>query len=498
MRFIFKGAVIILLNLFLFNPVFSQVGDFESNTDVGNVKLPGSSNYNSEVQSYELTGAGENIWNKEDQFQFLYKKLKGDFILRAHVQFIDEGVDPHRKIGWMVRKSLDTDAAHVSSVVHGDGLTSLQYRKVQGDETMEKQSNIISPDVIQLERKGDSYILSAAKHGELFTSTEISDLTIGDEVFVGLFICSHNKNAKEKAVFSNVRIVLPDNHQPKNESLGSHLEIMDIESGHREILYRYNASLQAPNWTIDGKALIYNQKGTLYRFDLKTKNPKPIDTGVAKNNNNDHVISFDGKQLAISDHTENPYGGSWIYTVPVEGGTATRITENAPSYLHGWSPDAKDLVFCGEREGNFDVYRINIESKIEERLTDAPGLDDGPEYSPDGKYIYFNSNRSGTMQLYRMNPDGTEQKQLTFDAHNDWFPHISPDGKWIAFLSFQPDIDPGSHPFYKRVYLRLMPADLSSKPKVIAYLYGGQGTMNVPSWSPDSKKIAFVSNTLMK
>ena len=128
-------------------------------------------------------------------------------------------------------------------------------------------------------------------------------------------------------------------------------------------------------------------------------------------------------------------------------------------------------------------------------MTNIAGLDDGSEYTPDGKYIYFNSTRSGLMQLWRMKPDGSEQEQVTNDEFNNWFPHISPDGKWIVFLSFQKDIKPDDHPFYRHVYLRLMPADKSSEPKIIAYVYGGQASINTPSWSPDSKRIAFVSNT---
>jgi Tol biopolymer transport system component len=180
--------------------------------------------------------------------------------------------------------------------------------------------------------------------------------------------------------------------------------------------------------------------------------------------------------------------------MPSGGGIPERITPEGPSYLHGWSPDGRFLTYTAERNGNFDIYKISVTGKQEIRLTDADGLDDGPEYSPDGKYIYFNSSRTGTMQLWRMKPDGTGQEQLTFDGYNDWFPHISPDGKQIVFLSFMPEVRADDHPFYRHVYIRIMPAD-GGIPKVIAYLYGGQGTINVPSWSPDSRRIAFVSNS---
>jgi Tol biopolymer transport system component len=182
--------------------------------------------------------------------------------------------------------------------------------------------------------------------------------------------------------------------------------------------------------------------------------------------------------------------------VPATGGKPKLITPTGPSYLHGWSPDKKFLIYTGIRDKNADIYKIPSDGGAEIRLTTDAALDDGSEYSPDGKYIYFNSTRTGLMQIWRMKPDGSGQEQVTNDEYNNWFPHISPDGKWIVILSYQKDIKADDHPFYKHVYLRLMPA-AGGQPKVIAYLYGGQGSINTPSWSPDSKKIAFVSNSDM-
>ena len=228
----------------------------------------------------------------------------------------------------------------------------------------------------------------------------------------------------------------------------------------------------------------------------RRRTPTLIDTGSAIKNNNDHVLSFDGAMLGISDQSA-PGGQSAIYTLPTSGGTPKRITPLTPSYLHGWSPDGKWLVYTGGRNNKYDIYKIPSDgSGPETRLTDSPGLNDGPEYTPDGKYIYFNSSRSGTMQIWRMKPDGADQEQVTNDEFQNWFPHISPDGKWIAFLSYPPDVAPTDHPYYKQVYLRLMPV-AGGAAKVIAYVYGGQGTINVPSWSPDSQRIAFVSNSAL-
>jgi Tol biopolymer transport system component len=310
---------------------------------------------------------------------------------------------------------------------------------------------------------------------------------------------SHNKDVVEKGIFRDVRITVParENLVQYREYLGSQIELLEVATGNREIIYTSPKSLQAPNWTADGKTLIYNSEGLMYTFDLARREPKVLNTGEVKNNNNDHVLSFDGKMLGLSSGVRE-LGGSIVYTVPVRGGIPKQITPRGPSYLHGWSPDGKSLVFTGERNKNFDIYRVPAAGGPEERLTNDPGLDDGPEYTPDGKYIYFNSNRTGTMQIWRMKPDGTAQEPLTNGDFHDWFPHISPDGKWIIFLSFlREEVESGDHPFYKHVYLRLMPVT-GGIPKVIAYVYGGQGTINTPSWSPDSKKVAFVSNTAVE
>jgi len=478
-----------------------QSGIFEQSTDVGNPKLKGESVYNAVTEAYSLTGAGENIWFATDEFHFLSKKIEGDFILSTRVKFIGEGVNAHRKFGIMVRDSLSGESAHINAVVHGDGLTSLQYRRKIGNNTEEVKAPIVRPNIIQLERKGDTYIFSSAIEGQPFTIIEETNLVLNKNAYVGLFICSHEIEVLETAVFDNVRLVFPapDDLVPYRDYIGSHIEIMNVETGVRKIVKSSPISLQAPNWTPDGSALVYNSQGKLFSFNIENSAITEINTGFAVNNNNDHVLSFDGKWQGISDHTEDANGSSLIYVLSVEGGTPERITAEAPSYLHGFSPDGEFLVYTAGRNNaeHLDIYRISRTTKEEERLTDAPGLDDGSEYSPNGEYIYFCSTRSGLMQAYRMNPDGSNQEQLTFDEFNNWFPHVSPDGKWIVFITYNTDIRADDHPFYKRVYIRMMPTN-GGQPKVIAYLYGGQGSMNVPSWSPDGKKIAFVSNTVIE
>lgn len=286
-------------------------------------------------------------------------------------------------------------------------------------------------------------------------------------------------------------------HEPVNkviQEVESTLETIGVKTFDRKVVLQLPTRIEAPNWTPDGKTLIYNSNGLLYRIPVEGGSPQVIPTGFAKRINNDHGISPDGKQLVISDGTET--GKSLIYTLPMEGGTPEKITAAGPSYWHGWSPDGKTLAYCAERNGNYDIYTIPATGGEETRLTDAPLLDDGPDYAPDGSYIYFNSERTGTMQLWRMRPDGSEQEQLTTDAYNDWFPHPSPDGKWLVFVSFGTDVPAGSHPPNKQVRLRLMDLE-TRKITVMAELFGGQGTINVPSWSPDSERLAFVRYRLL-
>ena len=499
MRIVFYISSLLIVSLFLSSGSFAQKkGALSSFTDIGNPKLKGSTQFDEKVQSYSLSGSGVNMWGSRDEVHFASVKISGDFILTSFCKFEGKGVNPHRKMGLMIRENQDPGSRYADGAIHGDGLTSLQYRMKENDLTEEVKAAITSPEVIQLERKGDTVVMRCAKHGDPLVETGRISIVFKSPVYVGLFVCSHDPEVIEKGLFYNFRIDVPagaalDGYQHPS---ASRLEILDVTTGIRKVIFSTQSHIEAPNWSVDGKFLIYNSGGLLYKFSLTSKSPERINTGDVITNNNDHGFSFDGKMVAISATAKLPDGksGSMVYTVPVEGGIPKAITPKVPSYWHGWSPNGKTLVYCAERNGDYDVWGIPSKGGEEFQLTNSKGLDDGPEYSPDGKQIYFNSVRSGMMKIWRMSPDGSNQEQVSFGPCNDWFAHLSPDGKQMVYISYPSTVPANSHPHNQHVLLQLQPVN-SRQPKVLAYIYGGQGTMNVPSWSPDSKCVAFMSYT---
>lgn len=267
----------------------------------------------------------------------------------------------------------------------------------------------------------------------------------------------------------------------------SSVEIYTLETGESRVVWQTEQLVEAPNWSPDGQSLVINGDGLLYRLPLAGGEPALMDTGFARTCNNDHGISPDGKTIVISDKTE--YGASTIYTLPATGGQPRQITQNRPSYWHGWSPDGKTLAYCGIRDQVFDIYTIPVDGGDETRLTVGEGRNDGPDYSHDGEWIYFNSSRTGRMQIWRVRPDGSDVTRITDSEFGDWFPHPSPDGKHLLVLSYDGDVF--DHPRDLDVRLRLMDPD-GGNARLLFELFGGQGTINVPNWSPDGKAFAFV------
>ncbi len=499
MKFRFNKLVIFssLVLFFAAGTCYSQktaLGLFEGHGDIGSVSKTGSVEYDASQKSYRITGGGENMWFDNDALHFVWKKVSGDVSLAADIRWIGTGGNAHRKACVIIRQSLDSDSAYADAALHGDGLTSIQCRDTKGGITTEVQSNVAAPRRVRIEKQGDYVFISVAREGETLRHSGGSfKLQLTEPFFIGLGVCAHDNKVSEKAVFSDVELVARKTKSAGEFVLESTLEKVPI-SGDRRVIYHTRGHIEAPNWSLDGNELLFNSNGRIYRMPVAGGEPQLIDTGFAIRCNNDHGLSPDGQQLAISDQSQAD-GKSSIYVLPSRGGTPRRVTSKSPSYWHGWSPDGKILAYCAERNGEFDVYAIPVEGGEEKRLTSAPGLDDGPEYSPDGKYIYFNSERTGLMQIWRMKPDGSGQEQVTSDPYNNWFAHPSPDGKWIVFLSYEKEVK--GHPENKDVRLRLMPSG-GGEIRVLAKLFGGQGTINVPSWSPDSSSVAFVSYLLVR
>ena len=472
------------------------MGRFEGAADVGTVLHPGTATFDSASRTYTVSGSGENVWGVADAFHFTWTKVEGDVAIEADIAFVGTGKNAHRKAMLMIRQGLEADAAYVDAAVHGDGLTSVQFRAEKGGQTQEVQSNLGAPARVRIERQGDYSRLYVAEAGQpLRFSGGAARVAFGGALYVGLGTCSHDKDEVVTARFSNV-VVQALTTPAKPPVLYSTLETVPLGTGStdRRVQYVSTTRFEAPNWYPDGKAWLVNSGGRLLKIPAGGGAVETVNTGTRTRNNNDHGISKDGSTIVISDQTEGATatggGPSRIYTLPIAGGEPTLVTPLAPSYWHGISPDGRTLVYCAQRNGEFDVYRIPIGGGDEARLTTTAGLDDGPEYSPDGQWIYFNSVRSGLMQIWKMKPDGSEQTQVTSDEFNNWFAHPSPDGRFLVFLSYDKRV--AGHPANQDVRLRRMTL-ATGQITTVARFFGGQGTQNVPNWSPDGRAVAFVT-----
>jgi TolB protein len=471
-----------------------QVGAFESHGDIGITPQKGRIEYDAGSNEYRVTGGGANIWAAEDALYFAWRRVSGDVTLTADVRFIGTGSVAHRKAVLMVRQDLTPGSAYADVALHGDGLTSLQFRPTAGAQTQQIASPVKGPTRIRIERRGNRYSMFAGKPGEELTASGPQTVELTDPVYVGIGVCSHNANVLETAVFSNLQVQTPQRYRSK-------ITVYDLAARSSNTVYQADQVIEAPNWSRDGKWLLVNTGGNLYRLPLDGEAKlEKIDLGSAGYRcNNDHDLSRDGKLLAFSASSPSSRQ-SQVYMAQADGSGAKLMTPAAPSYFHGWSPDGKWLAFVGQRNGKFELFRVSANGGDEQRLTSKGGYDDGPEYSPDGKWIYFNSNRSGGWDIWRIpsdgaGPDDTKAERVTSDEWEDWFPHFSPNGKWMLVFSF-PKGTTGHNDRLNGVALRITPAPgkklKPAKLDALTTFFGGQGTINVNSWSPDSRKFAYV------
>src|SRR5262249_9421344 len=348
----------------------------------------------------------------------------------------------------------ETGSPYADVMIHGNGLTGLQYREKADEITRGIRFPVSGPTRIRLERRRNAITLYTGVEGGPLTEAGATDVNIGDPVYVGLAVCPHDDKASLTAVFSDVTIETPQPVRTQSPppapqarpEVRSFVTIYTVADGSKKVVFTSNGFYQAPNWSPDGKYLLLNSPGKLWKLNLEDSTMETVITGAVRNVNNDHGVSKDGKWFAIS-------AGN-VYVLPTGGGEPRQLTSAIPSYFHGFSPDGKWLAYCAKRGENFDIYRIAFGGGEEQRLTSHPGYDDGSEYSPDGKWIYFNSNRSGSWDIWRMpadgaGPDDVKAQRITSDALENWFPHVAPDGKSIVFLSFEKGIP--NHPPNKDV-----------------------------------------------
>ncbi len=386
----------------------SAVGQFESRQDIGVTPVAGSAQFEPASSEYRVTGGGANIWGTADALQFVWKRISGDVRFTADVKFVGVGAVNHRKAVLMLRQSLSPDAAYADVALHGDGLTSLQFRSAASGTTEELRSTLNAPTRIRIERRGNQFTIFAGKPGEELQPTGPQTVVLADPIYAGMGVCSHDEKILETAVFSNVQIepLPPVAAHPRYRSK---ITIFDTASRKSETVYTAGDVIEAPNWSRDGKFLLVNTGGDLYRLPAGGTEPaklEKIDLGAGGYRcNNDHDLSRDGKRLAFSASTPASRS-SQVFLANADGSDTKLMVETAPSYFHGWSPDGKWLAIVGQRNGKFELYRVPVTGGPEQRLTSKGAYDDGPEYSPDGKWIYFNSDRSGGWDIWRMPPEG--------------------------------------------------------------------------------------------
>ncbi len=490
------------LSLHVHSARAQAIGIFEGQSDVGSVTPPGAAHYDLNTGVYTVTSAGANIWGATDGFHFVWKRAQGDVALTADIDFSEKTGEhnPHRKAVLMFRQTLDADGAYADVAQHGSGLTALQFRQTKGGTTGSIELNIDPPERVRVEKRGDVFTLFVSLHGEPLHAAGASvKLHLDEPFYAGIGLSAHDAQAQETATFTHLefeQLAPPAATAPL--ALFSTIEVLEVDSGRATIAYAARGDAQAPTWSRDGSTLAFNQDGKMLSVSADGKGtPQTIDTGAATGCNGSHGFSPDGKWLAITCTTQaNP--GNRVYVISVAGGTPRMVTANPDSYFHSWSPDGKTILFTrpgqGSNRGAINIYSISAEGGAETALTSGTGTSDDPDFSPDGAFIYFNTDRWGGMQIARMHADGSQVEQLTFDKFRNWTPHPAPDGKSIVFLSYAPEVT--THASNKDIVLRRLSTS-GGETQVLANLVGGNGSMNVNNWSPDSKRLAVASYELL-
>jgi hypothetical protein len=482
----------------------SGLGIFQSQSDVGSVVPPGTASFDAATGVYTVRSAGANLWVNVDGFHIVWKRVSGDVSLTADVKLADAGptASPHRKALLMFRQTLDSDSLYADAAIHGNGETALQYRRNKGDTTQDIAFNIGAPQRLRLEKRGDVITLFLSAHGEPLHQVGASiKLHFDRDFYAGIGVCAHNPDAIEQATFAHVELepLTPTASAPAAPApmaLYSTLQTIAIDNNMRMayVIQTGKGQMEAPNWSRDGKMLIFDRGGKLWTVpaaegDGAIAEATQLDIGDATDCTGSHGLSPDGKLLAITCTTPD-HPGRRVYIVPATGGAPRMVTANPNSYFHSWSPDGKTILFTRPSNGALNIFAISADGGAETALTTGTGVSDDPDFSADGKWIYFNSDRAGGMQIWRMRSDGSQPEQVTFDEKHNWTAHPSPDGKSILILSYDKDVT--GHAANKDVTLRIINV-ADGKIRDLVQIVGGSGTDNVPNWAPDGQHFAFVS-----
>jgi Tol biopolymer transport system component len=473
----------------------SALGIFESQSDIGKVNPPGTVSFDPVSGAYTVASAGWDLWAPNDAFHMVWKKVSGDVSLTADIELAPPSAasQPNRKAFLMFRQTLDPDSMYADAAVHGTGETALQERHTKGDTTQDIYFDLGAPKTVRLEKCGDMITLFVSMKGEPLHQAGASiKLHFAEPFYAGLGVCSHRDGALETATFSHVELSpLTTPQSPAPKVLYSTLKTIGIDNNMRRafVVLTGQGQMEAPNWSRDGKTLIFDRGGRLWTVPVSGGEVSAIEIGGLTDCTGSHGLSPDGKWLAATC-TMPDHPGRRVYVVPSAGGTPRMVTANPNSYFHSWSPDGKTILFTRPANGSLNIFAIAAEGGDETALTTGTGTSDDPDYSADGQYIYFNSDRASGMQVFRMQPDGSHVEQMTFDERRNWTAHPSPDGKSVLFLSYASDVT--GHPANKDVMLRILDPE-TKKVRDLVEIVGGSGTDNVPNWAPDGKHFAFVS-----
>jgi TolB protein len=470
------------------------VGIFEGRSDIGEVVHPGVAQYDAAKNTYNITASGENMWSTKDAFYFVWKKISGDIELSADIRFPQEGGRAHRKAVLVLKQDLSADGVYADAALHGSGLTALQYRRTKGATTQDIELNIDMPQEASIVKRGDNITMFLNMRGEKpHQAGAAIKLHFEEPFYVGIGVCSHDKDATATAIFSNVKLSEPASLVAKKAVLFSALQTIQTEDNFRRstMVRTERGRTGAANWTKDGQTLYFNRDGQIWKTDVLGAAQERVNVGRHLWCDDNHGLSPDNRFLAISC-ARVPGQPTSVYVLPLAGGDLRQLTHEGSAEFHGWAPDGTMIAFSGTRNNHTDIDVLAVQDGKEIRLTSS-GMNDGSDFGPDGK-IYFNSNRSGTMQIWRMNADGTQAEQMTTDDVEDWFPHVSPDGKQLVYLSYAKGTQ--GHPANQDVALRIMNLR-DGQVRVLVDLFGGDGTLNAPSWSPDSHHLAFTEYEML-